>query len=78
MARSLINLPLGLSRKRAKDLLRFRAVHVRKKSGVGDVIDQRLAETIKLNVDTFNLPNTPAMTDMFSRSFLPPKPAGPR
>jgi NitT/TauT family transport system substrate-binding protein len=44
------------------------------KSGVGDVIDHRLAETIKLNVDTFNLPHTPAMTDMFSRSFLPPKP----
>jgi len=28
----LINLPLGLSRKRAKDLLRFRAVHVQKES----------------------------------------------
>ena len=40
-------------------------------SGVGDVTDPRLAETIKLNVDTFNLPNTPAMTDIFSRSFLP-------
>jgi hypothetical protein len=24
-------------------------------------------------VDTFNLPNTPAMTDIFSRSFLPTK-----
>ena len=34
----LINLPLGLSRKRAKDLLRFRAVHVKKKPGVGDGI----------------------------------------
>jgi NitT/TauT family transport system substrate-binding protein len=42
-------------------------------SGVGDVTNPRLAETIKLNVDTFNLPNTPAMTDIFSRSFLPPK-----
>jgi NitT/TauT family transport system substrate-binding protein len=42
------------------------------KTGVGDVTDPRLAETIKLNVDTFNLPNTPAMTDIFSRSFLPP------
>jgi NitT/TauT family transport system substrate-binding protein len=42
-------------------------------SGVGDVTDARMAETIKLNVDTFNLPNTPAMTDIFNRSFLPPK-----
>jgi 23S rRNA pseudouridine1911/1915/1917 synthase len=34
----LINLPLGLSRKRAKDLLRFHAVHVKKKPRVGDGI----------------------------------------
>ena len=43
------------------------------KIGVGDVTDARMAETIKLNVDTFNLPNTPKMADIFSRSFLPPK-----
>jgi NitT/TauT family transport system substrate-binding protein len=43
------------------------------KSGIGDVTDPRMAETIKLNVDTFNLPNTPTMTDVFSRAFLPPK-----
>ncbi len=43
------------------------------KFGVGDVTDQRLAETIKLNVDAFNLPNTPKAPDVFDRSFLPPK-----
>ena len=41
--------------------------------GVGDVTDQRLAETIKLNVDAFNLPDTPKASDVFNRSFLPPK-----
>jgi NitT/TauT family transport system substrate-binding protein len=41
--------------------------------GVGDVTDARMAETIKLNVDTFNLPNTPDMAGVFSRAFLPPK-----
>jgi NitT/TauT family transport system substrate-binding protein len=42
-------------------------------SGVGDVIDPRLAETITLNVDTFSLRNTPMPADIFSRAFLPPK-----
>jgi hypothetical protein len=32
-----------------------------------------MAETIKLNVDTFSLPNTPDMAGVFSRAFLPPK-----
>ena len=42
-------------------------------NGVGDVTDERLRETIKLNVDAFSLPNTPKLTDVFNRSFLPPK-----
>jgi NitT/TauT family transport system substrate-binding protein len=42
-------------------------------TGVGDVTDPRMAETIKLNVDTFSLPNAPAAADIFSRAFLPPK-----
>jgi NitT/TauT family transport system substrate-binding protein len=28
---------------------------------------------IKLLVDTYKLPNTPAVKDVFDRSFLPPK-----
>ena len=41
--------------------------------GVGDVTDERLTQTIKLNVDAFSLPNTPKLSDVFNRSFLPPK-----
>lgn len=41
--------------------------------GVGDVTETRLTETIKLNVDAFSLPNTPKLSDVFDRSFLPPK-----
>jgi 23S rRNA pseudouridine1911/1915/1917 synthase len=47
----LINLPLGLSRKRAKDLLRFRAVHVKKKPGVGDGIAGK-TESAAANLET--------------------------
>jgi NitT/TauT family transport system substrate-binding protein len=42
-------------------------------NGVGDVTDARMAKSIKLLVDTYKLPNTPAFKDVFDRSFLPPK-----
>ena len=42
------------------------------KIGVGDVTDERMNATIKLNIDAFNLPHTPAIADVFNRSFLPP------
>jgi NitT/TauT family transport system substrate-binding protein len=42
------------------------------KIGVGDVTDDRMNATIKLNTDAFNLPHTPAIADVFNRSFLPP------
>jgi NitT/TauT family transport system substrate-binding protein len=41
------------------------------KIGVGDVTDERMNATIKLNTDAFNLPHTPAIADVFNRSFLP-------
>ncbi|HEY7244622.1 MAG TPA: ABC transporter substrate-binding protein [Xanthobacteraceae bacterium] len=42
------------------------------KIGVGDVTDERMSATIKLNVDAFNLPRTPSIADVFNRAFLPP------
>jgi NitT/TauT family transport system substrate-binding protein len=42
------------------------------KIGVGDVTDERMNATIKLNIDAFNLPHTPAIADVFNRAFLPP------
>ncbi|MDO8879156.1 MAG: ABC transporter substrate-binding protein [Pseudolabrys sp.] len=42
-------------------------------NGLGDVSDARMAKAIKLLVDTYKLPNTPAVKDVFDRSFLPPK-----
>ena len=32
-----------------------------------------MEKAIKLLVDTYKLPNTPAAKDVFDRSFLPPK-----
>lgn len=43
------------------------------KTGVGDVTEARMGETIKLNVDAYALPHTPKFADVFSRAFLPPK-----
>ncbi len=43
------------------------------KDGVGDVTDARMKATIALNVKAYDLPHTPALTDVFSRRFLPPK-----
>lgn len=42
-------------------------------NGLGDVSDARMEKGIKLLVDTYKLPNTPAVKDVFDRSFLPPK-----
>ena len=42
-------------------------------NGVGDVTDARMEKSIKLMVDTYSLPNTPSVKDVFDRSFLPPK-----
>ena len=42
-------------------------------NGLGDVSDARMDKAIKLLVDTYKLPNTPAAKDVFDRSFLPPK-----
>lgn len=42
-------------------------------NGMGDVSDARMEKAIKLLVDTYKLPNTPAVKDVFDRSFLPPK-----
>jgi NitT/TauT family transport system substrate-binding protein len=44
-------------------------------NGLGDVSDQRMAKAIALLVETYKLPNTPAVKDVFDRSFLPPKDA---
>ena len=42
-------------------------------NGIGDVTDARMEKSIKLMVDTYKLPNTPAIKDVFDRSFLPAK-----
>jgi NitT/TauT family transport system substrate-binding protein len=41
--------------------------------GMGDIKDERMARSIKLLVDTYNLPNTPKVSDIFDRSAMPPK-----
>ncbi|MPZ55292.1 MAG: ABC transporter substrate-binding protein [Rhizobiales bacterium] len=45
------------------------------KIGVGDVDDERMVGSIKLLVEGYNLKSTPKVTDVFDRSFLPPKEA---
>lgn len=42
-------------------------------NGIGDVSDARMTKSIKLLVETYKLPNTPSVKDVFDRSFLPPK-----
>ncbi|MDF2116235.1 ABC transporter substrate-binding protein [Roseiarcaceae bacterium H3SJ34-1] len=42
-------------------------------NGMGDIKDDRMARSIKLLVDTYNLPNTPKVSDIFDRSAMPPK-----
>jgi NitT/TauT family transport system substrate-binding protein len=41
-------------------------------NGVGDVSDSRMAKAIDLLVQTYKLPNKPAVKDVFDHSFLPP------
>jgi NitT/TauT family transport system substrate-binding protein len=43
--------------------------------GIGDIKEPRMAKAIKLLVETYGLANTPAVTDVFDRSFLPPRDA---
>jgi NitT/TauT family transport system substrate-binding protein len=42
------------------------------KIGVGNVTDERMNATIKLDSEAFALPHPPRFADVFSRSFLPP------
>ena len=44
-------------------------------NGLGDVSEVRMAKAIALLVETYKLPNTPAVKDVYDRSFLPPKDA---
>jgi ABC-type nitrate/sulfonate/bicarbonate transport system substrate-binding protein len=41
--------------------------------GVGDIKDTRMAEAIATIVAAYELPKTPAVGEVFNRSFLPPK-----
>lgn len=40
--------------------------------GVGDINDKRMAEAIRVVVDSYSLPRTPTVSEVFDRSFLPP------
>lgn len=42
--------------------------------GLGDVDDKRMNDAIKTVVDAYGLPRTPAFSEVFNRTFLPPKP----
>jgi NitT/TauT family transport system substrate-binding protein len=42
------------------------------KIGLGDVDDVRMAKAIDILVKAKELPRTPALTEIFDRSFLPP------
>jgi NitT/TauT family transport system substrate-binding protein len=42
--------------------------------GLGDIDDKRMAAAIRTVVDAYDLPRTPAIPEIFDRSFLPPKP----
>jgi NitT/TauT family transport system substrate-binding protein len=44
-----------------------------KSVGLGDIDDKRMTAAIKTVVDAYSLPRTPALDDVFNRSFLPPK-----
>jgi NitT/TauT family transport system substrate-binding protein len=41
--------------------------------GVGDTKDARMADAIDIIATSFELPRKPAVADVFSRAFLPPK-----
>ena len=41
--------------------------------GIGDVNEQRMAQSVDTIVTAFELPRAPTVTDVFSRLFLPPK-----
>jgi NitT/TauT family transport system substrate-binding protein len=41
--------------------------------GIGDVSDERMASAAATIKESFELPNTPKPSDVFNRSFLPPK-----
>jgi len=41
------------------------------KIGVGDIDPQRMDKAIKILAENYNLPHTPAVSDVFDRSFLP-------
>lgn len=41
--------------------------------GVGDISDKRMADAIAVAVKAYSLPRTPAVSEVFNRSFLPPK-----
>jgi NitT/TauT family transport system substrate-binding protein len=44
-----------------------------KEIGVGDVKDDRMARAIAIVVEGYQLPRTPAPSEVFSREFLPPR-----
>jgi NitT/TauT family transport system substrate-binding protein len=44
-----------------------------RKIGMGDVSDERMTESAAMIKETFDLPRTPKVEDVFGRSFLPPK-----
>jgi NitT/TauT family transport system substrate-binding protein len=41
--------------------------------GFGDLKDDRLARSIDIMAEAYELPKKPLVTDIFNRSFLPPK-----
>ena len=66
-----------------KDIEKRRMIYVLKSNvltpesneiGLGDVSDARLVRAISQIVDSYELARTPAPTEIFNRSFLPPKP----
>jgi NitT/TauT family transport system substrate-binding protein len=65
-----------------KDIEKRRLVYVAKtliatpeaaELGVGDIKDARMEEAIKVIAAAYELPKSPAVADVFSRAFLPPK-----
>jgi len=64
-----------VERARLKDTIEWMiATPEMKEIGVGDIKPDRLARSIDIVADTFDLPRTPAAKEIFDRSFLPPKP----
>ena len=44
-----------------------------KEIGVGEIVDSRLDRNIRIIVEANNLPRSPAPSEVFNRSFLPPR-----